>query len=69
LHGKIIPNQAAFFLVHVNLVPIIKQARKLCEDRRVVINGKAVNSEYIMKQYDLITFHIRKMLFWYKQKR
>jgi len=60
LHKKILYQQVPYFLVNVGLVPVIKQAVKLCKFGKVMVNGAAVGVNYIIRPFDLIRFNFRK---------
>jgi len=62
IHKKILFQQPPFFLRITGLVSTIKQAYRVCNRNRIVVEGDIATKDYIMKPYDLVTLDVRKLL-------
>jgi len=68
LHKKVMYQQVPYFLVQMGLVPVLKQAVKLCKAKRVSVNGFSVGPDYIMKPFDVVRFNFSKRAVWRKHR-
>jgi len=70
-HGKKYLNlyNICWLLNWSKIVPTYERAKFLCDYNKIKVNLKKTKSNVVVNKFDIITFNVRRGLFWYKLKR